>query len=193
MSNPKHQINRPNINDLLALQHVPRWSIVAHSKPQSVAEHTFGVLVIAMEIAHRMGMDLGIDAFIYAVLHDGPESYTADIPNGAKRIIEEESGPIDELFGGSPPMAELSPLEEVIIKIADRLEGIAFISKWGVGIHAQDVARLCVEELKRITVGYGDEALVTVVDDVYTDIVLERGRWRGQGQPRIESGKLTAP
>lgn len=165
------------VNDLLALQHVPRWSIVAHSKPQTVADHTYGVMVIALEIAKRMGVELSKTALIYALYHDGPESRSGDIPSGAKAKIEAYHE-IDLLFDTGDVLgklkANMTEAEMAIIRVADKMEGATFITKWGVGRHSERVAKLCWTEAMYVA-GQSPQ-LVQAAAGLMKELVEEAGR-----------------
>lgn len=117
--------DKPNqMNDLLALSYVPRWTIVPHSRPQSVGDHTFRVAVIAMELAVRTASKVTMLQLYGALVHDLEECRTGDIPSPAKPA------------GAAPPIDEWDRL----VRLADLIEALTYIDRWGVGPHAQRVA-----------------------------------------------------
>lgn len=71
------------------LAFVPRWGIAPRHHPQSVAEHSFFVVLYASEICHMLDI-----AAVYrgevmdaALRHDAFEAWTSDPPGPAKRSI----------------------------------------------------------------------------------------------------------
>src|SRR5690606_20843295 len=75
-----------HLTDALRASDVVRWQIVRVLKGQSVAEHSFNVALIALELADRLKVDRG-EVLHYAILHDLPEVLTGDIPTPTKRVI----------------------------------------------------------------------------------------------------------
>jgi len=77
------------IRDLLQLKKTPRagWFRVGVDLPESVAEHSFSMALIAWRIAREAG---GLDAervLLMALLHDFSEARLTDIPNPAKELL----------------------------------------------------------------------------------------------------------
>lgn len=170
------------INDLLALQHVPRWSIVPHVGTQTVADHTFGMMVIAIELATRLEMELSNSCLVYALLHDGPESRSGDIPSGAKRKIEDaidmSGGAVDRLFDDGELgdfEVNMTVNELAVVRLADKIEGYLFIQKWGVGIHARKVSTLCLREVHAIANQHSIK-MGEVVTNLLVELSMEEGR-----------------
>lgn len=135
------------IQDLLALSHVPRWGVVPVTRPQSVAEHSFRVAAIAMEICRYInGEELpsaGIIEYhviLWALVHDAPESETGDFPSTIKddfgvkilKVFEDARCP----WIGKMRM-RIHPLEAAIVGVADKIEAILWIRIWGVGPKAR--------------------------------------------------------
>jgi len=96
---------------------VPRWAIIKTSKTQSVAEHSYNVAMITRIILTGFILTPldDNDIILMALDHDWKsEVYTGDIPNPAKV---------------RNPNAEVLSIEEAIIKLADCIEGYAFINR----------------------------------------------------------------
>ena len=104
-----------NTRDLLNLSYVQRWIIAPMDLPQSVAEHSFRVLVIVRGL-HDVMTTKGIRAFdlynamVYAIQHDSEEVYTGDIPGTHKDIGKKWAEPEDMQSW------------EIAVKVADSLE-----------------------------------------------------------------------
>lgn len=166
----------PNrMNDCLALSHVPRWSIVPHIKAQSVADHTFRVLVIARELFAHMQLPMTLDDMIEILVHDAPESRSADIPTPYKRFIKEKHG-VDLGGTGSGVCTWLqdhpvAPSTRNILDAADLIEAYTFIFLNGMTVHGRFVANSLKSRIDSIP---GD--LGAASRQVTADILSEEGR-----------------
>lgn len=136
--------------------HVKRWHIVRTLREQNVAEHSFVVGLIAVEIMKRSGNDPdqmgaihaenGYAVMRWAMWHDMAEIKTGDMVTPFKRrlnelapgVIEEVEQEfcqyIKEIKSTTPQFARL------VVKLADMIESAAFISEEGHGEHAEGVA-----------------------------------------------------
>ncbi len=132
------------MNDLLALSQVPRWSIVPLARDQNVADHTFRVVVIAMELADRLEVEFPKDAILYALYHDADESRTGDIPTPAKLVMA--LGAPHKYCPWLPASWLLTDEILTIVALADVIEAHSFIERWGRGDHATRVK----EELRKV-------------------------------------------
>jgi 5'-deoxynucleotidase YfbR-like HD superfamily hydrolase len=145
--------NRVNLGlgDVLRADSVKRWQIVDILKDQSLAEHTYGVAMIAIELAKRLGADQS-RALFAAVLHDMPEVITGDIPTPVKEVLAVRDR-IDEIekeiyFSG----VNLNTFEDVahIVKQADLLESCWFLRhRRGLGPHPTSVYNKLVDRLRQ--------------------------------------------
>lgn len=131
-------MSAPNrLTDLLALSHVPRWSIVDHLKPQTVSDHVFRVMVIATELARRLELEGGlhVNTYRWILEHDASECRTADIPTPAKKIL----GDFEEVVfcPWMPQMDHAVHHEQFqLFRLADIIEATTFIRRYGIGPHA---------------------------------------------------------
>lgn len=129
------------MHDLLTLCGVPRWSIVPHIKPQNVAEHSFRVAVIAYALISKIPVfkNYTNEAIKWAILHDAPERFTADIPTPAKKIISPDRLAIMEYDACPWYLPMLTNLRcssapvVAVVALADLLEAITFIDGYGEG------------------------------------------------------------
>jgi 5'-deoxynucleotidase YfbR-like HD superfamily hydrolase len=120
--------------DLLRLQYVPRWGICKMGRTQTVAEHAFNVAVIAREIARYLKVDAQWSSVLnWALDHDGPESFTGDLPSTLKhhmnrvelREIEYDACPWYELVD-----AQVDDQTRNIVDLADVIEAVLYANEW---------------------------------------------------------------
>lgn len=72
---------------LIRLGDVRRWHTVIMAREQTVADHSFRVTVIAMELAHQLGVTLTPTDVMLILFHDAGEDRFGDIPTTAKRSM----------------------------------------------------------------------------------------------------------
>ena len=89
----------------MCLSYVPRWGIVAMDRPQSVAEHSYRVAMIALRIASEA--DVAID-LAEILAHDLEEAHTGDTPATEKDDEADRAEPLTQF--------------ERILRLADCLE-----------------------------------------------------------------------
>lgn len=116
---------------LRRLAYVPRWTVMPTLQSQSVAEHTFHVIVLCRWlVSQHAEKDTGnfeLDVLRLALEHDADEAKSGDIPTPHKHGTpdEQQARLTDENVQG------LSHLEmsqaEVVVKCADKLEAILFV------------------------------------------------------------------
>jgi hypothetical protein len=158
------------LNDLLALSLVPRWSIVDHSRQQYVSDHTFRVLVIALELTDRLELPaLSRKAMMEILCHDADESRTGDIPAIVKRDGSVLVYPVHCPWLHAQHISED---ERKVIALADIVEALSFIRMYGAGAHAGRVRDLLTNTIK----GTFSPELAKVALDVANDIYNEEGR-----------------
>jgi 5'-deoxynucleotidase YfbR-like HD superfamily hydrolase len=105
-----------DIRTKLNLSYVPRWVIVPMTRPQSVAEHSWRVAAIAMELGERLSPTSLFSCSLVrlAVEHDMQEALTGDLPSSAKPVSPAPSDPY-----------------ELIVKVADIIETRTWLRLWG--------------------------------------------------------------
>lgn len=162
------------LTDLLALSHVPRWSIVAHSRPQSVADHSFRVAVIYLELCWRLKIPPELWSLTYAIIHDGAEARTGDIPATFKgRVNGDIAEATAEVAPWVPNQYTVPQPHRELIKVADLIEAYAFCAMYGQGAHANRCANRMYDELLIRIAGTDHEKIVL---DTINDIIVERER-----------------
>lgn len=141
-----------SLYDFLRIGHIKRWHNVNTIREQTVAEHSYLVLIIVMDLYFSIinpemrDGDLEV-LMVAAVFHDAPEAAAGDSPTPAKRLLRQISGdpllfekvdaflmPTLPYIGGGLP-AHL----EKFVKMADAIEGYHWISENGAGTHAKVV------------------------------------------------------
>ena len=121
--------------DIRTLSHVPRWTIIRTLRQQSVADHSYYVVMYAGMIGQMMKIDSIRFGYLlwYAALHDLDELVTGDIPSPVKHpngsVAMPDLSPVSahEIVGIDPPLID----EELIriVKIADILDAVMFIGE----------------------------------------------------------------
>lgn len=123
-----------NLRDKLRAQNIIRWQIVDVEKKQSIAEHTFNVMLIAYEISKESGLyaERGYSEFLeYLMHHDLPEVLTGDIPTVTKvkigrKLFDDLDKKIEPLLGRWESMYENSYFWHVF-KVSELIEIIYFL------------------------------------------------------------------
>ena len=164
--------------DLMRAQSVKRWTIVHTTKQQSLAEHTFNVVMIARAICSKLGIE---DAAVIkgAMVHDLDEIMTGDIPTPFKKEARSQGIELNDIMR-RVSHTTLTPLEEAVIKAADILEANWFIKEFGSGTHAGKVAiwtGIHIEEFiekmqlqTSLLESFDVDAFVDAVDQIRSDL-----------------------
>lgn len=156
----------------LRLAQVKRYPINHTNRDQSVAEHTFGVVLIAIDILAALPeakmKELSGDLIMYALFHDMNEIYTGDIPSGFKRRLKAEYSDIGEKLDGMYVIQN----EEVkgIVKLADYLESIYFLKEFG-------ASRFGVRVLDDVIIKFNGELIVSKAPPEAIDRAKEIFSW----------------
>lgn len=197
-------MSNSRLHDLLALAHVPRWSIVPCSRFQSVAEHSFRVAAIALSIADRLNkfnlpssVVIKSEVLQWAIVHDGPEAETGDVPYPVKcPAIRAELSHLEMALCPwfDAEDQRVHPQERLVVSIADRIEWVLFLQEYGQGPKAvaaangarQQILAYIGEAISKygwvdmpvIVSGILDDCLVTV-----TGSLCSPGAESSEGQP----------
>lgn len=152
------------INDILRAHHIKRWTIVNVVNNQSLAEHTFNVVMIARAFAKVL--KISDDVLIKAALeHDLSEILTGDLPTPTKRRMVELGNAPDDIW--PTPTRDLNETERKVLKLADIVDAIHFLEDHGVGRHATGVKDYLNSKARGVldTMGDGQADIVLVVID----------------------------
>jgi len=138
------------IQDIHRLSNVARWQIV-RTERQSVAEHSFNVAYIVINMLDRLKIGFGskgltFDGFSvikhhaveWAIFHDLSELFIGDIPTPIKKKMAKharsnnfmknfESETVHDKFLQIPPEVRYKVRD--IVKIADMMEAISFLTR----------------------------------------------------------------
>lgn len=191
--------------DLLGLADVPRWGVIKILRPQSVAEHSFAVAVLVMELITRLSpysltAPASLGAVIWALCHDAPETYTGDVDGLLKREHPTLKAELDKAEGEAFPWwaemrrgMEATPGLMALVKVADRVEAIVYLRQWGIGTRADDVKReltriLWESDVPRLTSILGDKGEIVIgeVDQILNHSTSEAGSYQFRRTLRIE-------
>lgn len=170
------------INDLLNLAHVQHWHPIPTLRKPSVAEHSYRVAVIALEIAERLNGGDGVlpsrviiesNVMRWALMHDGPETETGDIPNTAKRRLPDDTWYYLECEmcpWYSKEVVRTHTKEVRIVKIADLAEQLIFISMWGWGDESVEagiqIKQRLLQQVEEARVDFRWDNLPAIVHDI---------------------------
>lgn len=114
-----------NIKKLRALRWVRRFNFHQCNNYMNVAEHSYFVTVIALELANILGLNVENKAWVLrqALFHDAEEAVTGDIPFLVKRFLGKH---VDELEQVAAVELGLVPVTDFyiddIVELADALE-----------------------------------------------------------------------
>jgi 5'-deoxynucleotidase YfbR-like HD superfamily hydrolase len=129
---------------------VKRWIVIKTIRDQNVAEHSFVVAIIALELLIRFNLlkddRWTLEVLVWALMHDAPEVLTGDIDGKFKRDYDSVRAAVTEAEHKSFPWYRdiatgISSQANTIVKLADKMESIHFIRQWGTGGRADDVRR----------------------------------------------------
>lgn len=124
--------------DQLRLMQVKRYPISYMNRDQSVAEHSFGVALIVMELTKTLrDRELAEAALEYALVHDAEEVYTGDIPSSFKRVLREHAPNVSVLLDGRQD--NIPDEVKAVVKLADYLEAIYYLREFGGSRLSRDV------------------------------------------------------
>lgn len=150
------------INKVLSLSNIKRCGIIDTSKEQSVAEHSYNVAMICIEIFNRVPKEdveyaMRQNVIEFALAHDLSEIVTGDIPTPFKKELGDAMKKVEQsLFPKITLHKEsLTELEVDILKAADLIDAVRFIGKYGMGSEIPNIVneildnlRICVKKIK---------------------------------------------
>ena len=159
------------IHDMMRAGSVKRFHIVNTTRIQTLAEHQYGVAILAGEIASRLNLDTAAVASVMAaaIVHDVGECRSGDIPTPTKRRLREKLGePFDEVLDQFDVKIDKTPQVKAILKCADFLESMVFLMEHKVGRHADVVMGDIMDDAFKYFAGCGD--IGCMANRVWSDI-----------------------
>lgn len=136
------------LRDVYRATDVKRWGLVKTARPQSVAEHSYQVAMIATRLCqlYKVGEATTCKAVWYALTHDLPEVLTGDIATPFKDLLgpgvrEQIQQFEDRIRVMGAPVHEEAADVRMIVKLADILEAIAFLHQNALTDHGRGVLR----------------------------------------------------
>ena len=120
------------LNEIYILKHIIRYNTVPKISHESVAEHSFFVTAIVLELHKYYDFDLE-KALTMAVVHDFCETHISDVPRNVKNkyarlkdvLAEVESGVWKDIYPEYAPLVEeleaRVTVEAKIVNLADLL------------------------------------------------------------------------
>lgn len=135
--------------DFLRVGHVKRWHNVNTIRQQTLAEHQYMVMLIALHLSMKIIADeeFSMHVLITAMFHDMPEVVAGDMPTPAKRFLREFTkdpklfDKIDEVLMPKIPYSTQGFSADVdrFVSMADKIEAAFWIDENGAGNHAKIV------------------------------------------------------
>lgn len=121
----KSNLYEDELQKLLTLSNVPRWSIIDKFRTQTVGEHTFRVSAITLQLVRefdKRGLYVSKSkALELAITHDIDEAWSGDLPTPYKRL----KGLQESTF-------KPDTNESFIVKLADLLEACIYLDRYAV-------------------------------------------------------------
>ena len=127
-----------SLKDRLRLSSIKRWHMVDTTRVQTVADHSYGVAVIAREIWRTIGAATGNDVcsqlsvLVAALDHDADEVFTGDCHNPSKLSAEDFAAKFKCCWASAS-------MQGRIVKLADLMEARHTITQIGVGEYANAI------------------------------------------------------
>lgn len=157
--------------EIMRASTVKRWHIVNTSRTQSLAEHSFNVCFIARALCRHMGIN-DENVMKAALEHDLDEVVLGDLPTPFKKEMAKRGVKVDMAKMNCAPERELNPMERDVLKMADYIDAIHFLTENGVGQHANEVREGIADDLDRFLEGFPDR-IAEQYDDILTKVMKE--------------------
>jgi 5'-deoxynucleotidase YfbR-like HD superfamily hydrolase len=141
-----------NIQDKLKAGTVNRWNIVSTVRPQTLAEHLFNVAMICEALAANIPSVPKTTVVYYGLIHDIEEVILGDLPTPTKARMKHKGLDWNKLVKMVISDEErLAPSENLqkLIKTADKMEALWFITTYGIGRHAELVQERMVADWEK--------------------------------------------
>jgi len=170
------------IQDVLRAGHIKRWNIINTTRQQTLAEHLFNVAMISDVLLNRLRQEEYRDITLaWALIHDAPEVVCGDTPTPTKKRMETLGFNMEKIYDEIDPTykATKETANEVgfglpwkIVKAADLIEAIHFLTENGVGAHAKSVAASINIKLTDHLIEYFNIDHRTIIREVFNEIMI---------------------
>lgn len=128
------------IEEVMLLQQVSRWNLVSMTRNQSVAEHSYNVAMLALDLVRRLNLDVSSEhrVVMAALHHDLNEVYTGDIPSPCKTLAYSQGIDLNQLVAEDECVSGAGNTVKLILKICDLMEAEYYAREFGVTTRARD-------------------------------------------------------
>lgn len=147
------KVEQLSFYEMARTSHIKRWHIVNTANQQNLAEHSYNVAVIGLELYTRvLGVPPTAEFILSLLFHDSAEIRYGDIPTPGKsfmrNFVEDKTlfDAMDDCIMPHVPYTaggQHDPGGEEFVKLADLIEAAWWIRENGVGAHAAVVADKC--------------------------------------------------
>ena len=122
-------------SDVMRMMVIKRWGIISMTRTQSVAEHSYNVAMMALNIYNNSRrIDVSVERILtLALTHDLPEIHTGDIPMPLK--TDEIKQAVKEYENATYPQLSAykyhcMEVELLVVKVADIMEAITYCRRY---------------------------------------------------------------
>ena len=166
--------------DVMRMMVIKRWGIISMTRTQSVAEHSYNVAMMALNIYNNSRcLDASVERIlILALTHDLPEIHTGDIPMSLKTddikqaVKEYENANYPKLSAFKRQSKEI---ELLVVKIADIMEAITYCRRYSDDSRSNEVVQGLHDAITNLLNSIPD-SMVAVREDLKE--AIEKS-WRG--------------
>ena len=163
---------------LRRLSTVPRWTTVPMTRRQNVAEHSFHVAWIVLEIANYSDAvkngDLELsDLLTLALIHDESEAVSGDLATPFKRHwVADAVNDMEKAYDMGRHFKSLDPQAYAIIKMADLIEAIIWLNEESTlgNKLIKSIQKQIIESLQKVMIDF-DYSGPSSTKDMITQII----------------------
>ena len=166
--------------DVMRMMVIKRWGIISMTRTQSVAEHSYNVAMMALNIYNNSrNLDVSVEwILVLALTHDLPEIHTGDIPMSLK--TDEIKQAVKEYENAACPKLSMfkqqsKEIELLIVKAADIMEAITYCRRYSDDPRSNEVIQGLHDAITAL-LGTIPDSMVAVRDDLKEAIDKS---WRG--------------
>ena len=166
--------------DVMRMMVIKRWGIISMTRTQSVAEHSYNVAMMALNIYNNSRcLDASVERILMlALTHDLPEIHTGDIPMSLK--TDEIKQAVKEYENAAYPQLSAykyhcMEIELLVVKIADIMEAITYCRRYSDDPYSNEVVQGLYGAITNLLNSIPD-SMVAIRDDLKEAIDKS---WRG--------------